>query len=164
MPNVYVTLTSCDAAFQFKGTSIGDSAVVALTQVMTKMMHLNLSQCGSITNKAATSIGNLLELETLSLEGAYAVNDLGLGRVCERTKLNLLNVTGCSISRKSLLLVINTMGYVRECEHFFGFMIRSSDAKVSALHHQTAGSLHNERNQAARAVQVSLCLLLPTLT
>lgn len=123
---------------------------------MTKLMHLNLGQCGSITNKSASSIGNLVDLETLSLEGAYAVNDVGLGRLCERTKLNLLNVTGCSISRKSLLLVIKTMGYVRECEHFFGFMIRSSDAKVSALHDQAAESLHHERNEAAHTMQVSL--------
>jgi hypothetical protein len=126
---------------------------------MTKLKHLNLSNCGNVTNKSAASIGSLLEIETLSLEGARAVDDVGFGFICNQTRLNLLNITGCSISRKSLMAVIKALGYVEESPHFFGFLIRNSDAKVSALRDRANESLRYERNQAAHTLQVSPCAL-----
>ena len=123
---------------------------------MTGLVHLNLSQCGSITNRSAKSIGLLAELETLSVEGATAINDVGLGMIYNRPKLNLLNITGCSISRKSLMAVIESMDYVCESSHFFGFLIRSSDAKVSVLREQALECLHREKNQAVHRLQVSV--------
>ena len=123
---------------------------------MTGLIHLNLSQCGSITNRSAKSIGMLAQLETLSLEGAIAINDVGLGMICNRPKLNLLNITGCNISRKSLMAVIESLDYVCEAPRFFGFLIRSSDAKVSVLMNQAEERLHREKNQAVHKLQVSV--------
>ena len=142
------------------GRNIGDGAVIAVCRTMEKMKHVNLSQCGAITNKAAAGLGSLVELETLSLEGATAVNDAGLGLISSRTKLNLLNVTGCCIARKSLLAVINTLGYVEEASHFYGFLIRSSDAKVLAIKDQENECTKTEQNQAVHAIQVSIVEIL----
>jgi hypothetical protein len=131
---------------------------------MLKLKHLNLSKCGNITNESAAAIGTLVELETLSLEGACGVNDDGLGLASSGTKLNLLNITGCHIARKSLLAVINTLGYVEEATHFFGFLIRSSDAKVSAIKAKENECSKSEQNQAVHTIQVSaLCVLMRAL-
>lgn len=133
-------------------TNIGDASVVQMAKAMPKLKHLNLGNCGYITNKSACAIGGLFELETLSVEGA-GVNDEGLGMISSNTTLNLLNVTGSKISRQSLLEVIKALGYVQEATHFFGFLIRSSDAKVYALRDRQRETLYRRRNHAAHSLQ-----------
>lgn len=140
-------------ALNFRGTNVGDASVIQMAKEMPQLKHLNLSQCGTITNKSAKAICTLVVLETLSLEGASGVNDVGLGMISSKTKLNLLNITGCGVSRKSLLAVIAALGYVQESTNFFGFLIRNSDAKVSTLRERELESMHRQQNLAARSLQ-----------
>ena len=133
---------------------ICDEGVVAIAQAMANLKHLDLSNCGNITNKSTLALGaSCIQLITLSLEGAKSINDAGLGIISNYTKLELLNITGCRISRKSLLTVINTLGYVQESNNFYGFVLRGSDVKVSTLNKVEALNENNEKNNAVRIIQ-----------
>lgn len=92
---------------------INDEGVVAIATMMPALKHLNLSLCGVLTNITASAIGEgCTQLETLSLEGAVEINDVGLGLLAKRTKLSLLNITGCNVTRKSLLAIVFALGFL----------------------------------------------------
>lgn len=136
---------------------INDEGVIAIAKIMLNLKHLNLSHCGNITNKSACAIGQGCsnKLITLSLEGALAITDAGLGMIVNYTKLSLLNISGCSISRKSLMAVVLTLGYVQESSSFFGFINRDSDAKVASLNKEEWSNTREQQNHAAHIIQVS---------
>ena len=132
---------------------VGDEGVVPFVNVMPKLEHLNLGKCGNITNNSTAAIGaSCTSLKTLSLEGALSVTDAGLVMVANTTKLNLLNVGGCNISPKSVVILMNKLGYVKESSSFFGFVIRSPDAKLAALESEELKTTREKQNKAVHKI------------
>lgn len=135
---------------------VGDDGAVAVARAMPKLRHLNLSGCVRVTDASASAIGaGCTRLATLSVEGALGITDAGLGMLCNRTKLDMLNVTGCRVSRKSLVAVVLALGYVRESSSFFGFVVRDPGVKVAALRSQDVASTREVQNEAAHVIQAS---------
>ena len=135
--------------------SILDEGVAVIAKAMPKLKHLNLSRCFRITDASASVIGQRCsQLLTLSVEGALGITDVGLGMICSHTLLDSINITGCSVSRKSLMAVVLALEYVKESSSFFGFVLRDSSAKVAVLNAQEMGSVKDQQNKAAHIIRV----------
>lgn len=133
---------------------VSDKGVIAIARATAKLKHLNLSHCGGITDESAFSLAlHCRGLEALSIEGASKVSDRGLGAICRNTKLNLLNIGGCNISRTSLMVVIKTLGYVQEASAFFGFTLRDGDARDNVISNEALYYSDQRRNTAAHVIQ-----------
>ncbi|KAL7553503.1 hypothetical protein ACHAWF_016778 [Thalassiosira exigua] len=133
---------------------VDDVGVAVVASAMPKLRHLDLGLCGRLTDASAKAIGEgCPNLRVLGLEGARGVTDGGLGTIANRTKLDAIDVTGCDVSRKSLMFLVRTLGYVEEATTFFGFVAREGGAREAARDEEAEADARVRRNEAVHAIQ-----------
>lgn len=75
-------------------TTSNDLEVTLIT--CPRLTELKISQCKNLTDDAMVVVGQFALLERLDLSYSQWLTDRGLGHLVELTRLDYLNLTGCS--------------------------------------------------------------------